>query len=53
MNGPKSEPPCSMTMTECLPSSLSRAAMAEPAEPAPTMTKSASMVMGCPFSRFQ
>ena len=41
MNGPKSDPPASMTITECLPSSDSRKAMAEPADPEPMMTKSA------------
>src|SRR5262245_37190271 len=44
MNGPKSVPPYSMTITELRPFSDSRAASAEPAEPEPTTTKSASFI---------
>ena len=44
IKGPASVPPYSRTKTECLPSSDNRAAIAEPADPDPMITKSASIM---------
>src|SRR5262249_37409074 len=42
IHGSRSGPPASSSITLCLPSALSRFASTQPAEPAPTMTKSTS-----------
>src|SRR5690349_8778859 len=42
IQGSRSGPPASSSSTLCLPSAVSRLASTQPAEPAPTMTKSTS-----------